>query len=201
MEFANIAYVSITSMTLVSSIKLIKEGYDRDLHTKTLVHVATGKKVCDIEKHFGVMTLEFNLINESTATVEKTVPQKNEVLNQTPNKKIEVLIDQAPMKGKEVKKTPQSINISEPITHGKSDRKHIMELNQSDERQRNPSLNNPHSSRQVDSESGDHLTKALSDGLKERFTKTPNMKNGGPKKQAKSPDITRHTDSNRTEKA
>jgi hypothetical protein len=45
MKFANTTYVLITSITLVSFIKLIKEGYDRDMHTKTLVHVATGKKV------------------------------------------------------------------------------------------------------------------------------------------------------------
>jgi hypothetical protein len=44
MKFDNTAYVLITSMTLVSFTKLIKEGYDRDMHTKTLVHVATEKK-------------------------------------------------------------------------------------------------------------------------------------------------------------
>jgi hypothetical protein len=158
MEFANTAYVLITSMTLVSFTKLIKEGYDRDMHIKTLVHVATEKKVCDIEEHFGVMTLEYNLINVidgSTATVEMTASKINEVLN-----------NQAP---KEVEKTSQSTINSEPITHGKSDREHTMELNQSDEAQQNPSLNNPHSSRQVDSGGGE-----------DQFTKAPNS-NGGPK--------------------
>jgi hypothetical protein len=190
MKFANTAYVPTTSMTLVSSTKLIKEGYDRDMHTKTLVHVATGKKVCDIEKHFGVMTLEFNPINGSTATVEKTAP--NEVLN-----------DQAP---KEMEKTPQSTTNSEPITHGKSDTEHTMELNQSDEGQQNPSLNNPHPSRQVDSGGGG-----------EHFTKASNLKNGGPQKHERlkqaNPTITNqkevenshrkthHKDPNRTEKA
>jgi hypothetical protein len=104
-----------------------------------------------------------------------------------------MLIDQAP-KEKEVKKTPQLITNSEsasvPIIHGKSDTEpHIMKLNQSDEGQRNPSLNNPHPSRQVDSGGGDH------------FTKAPILKNDGHKKQAKSPDITHHNNSNRTEKA
>ncbi len=241
MEFVNTAYVPITSMTLVSSTKLIKEGYDRDMHTKTLVHVATGKKVCDIEEHFGVMTLEYNSIpiqpteyveygatvdprNEmenaasidlrsSTATVEMTVPKINEVLNETPNKKIEmlnnqaskkheVLIDQAP---KEVEKTPQSITNSESITHGKSDTEsHIMELNQSDDGQQNLSLNNPHSSRQIDSGGGgDQFIKAsnTNGGRKEHFTKAPNLKNGGLKKQAKSVAKTHHKDSNRTKKA
>jgi hypothetical protein len=166
MKFANIAYVLITSMTLVSSTKLIKEGYDRDMHIKILVHVATDKKVCDIEKHFGIMIFEYNFINvihESTTIVEKTA--SNEVLNnETSNKKIEMLIDQT-SKEKEVEKTPQSITNSESvsvsITHGKSDTEsHTMELNQSDEEQQNPSLNNSHPSRQVDSGGGDHFTKA-----------------------------------------
>ncbi len=213
MEFANIVYVLITSMTLVSSTKLIKEEYDKDMHTKTLVHVATGKKVCDIEKHFEVMILEFNPIDGSTATVKLTAP--NEVLNETPNKKIKMLNNQTPKinkmlndqapKEKEMKKTPQSITNSESIIHEKSDTKpHIMKLNQSDEEQQNSSLNNSHSSRQVDSGGEDHFIKTSNTkngDLKGRFTKAPNMKNGGYKKQAKSSDITHHKDSNRTEKA
>jgi hypothetical protein len=213
MEFANTAYVPTTSMTLVSSTKLIKEGYDRDMHTKTLVHVATEKKVCDIEKHFEVMTLEFNPTDGSTATVEMTAPKINEVLNKAPNKKIEVLNDQAP---KEVKKTPQPITNSEPITHGKSDTEpHTMELNQSDEAQQNSSLNNPHRSRQIDSGGGgDHFTRApnTNGGPKRRFIKAPNIKNGGHNKHKKSPITnqkevesshrkTHHKDPNRTEKA
>jgi hypothetical protein len=183
MEFANTAYVPTTSMTLVSSTKLIKEGYDRDMHTKTLVHAATEKKVCDIEEHFGIMTLEYNPINvidESTTTVEMTAP--NEMLN-----------NQAP-KEKEMKKTPQPITNSEsvsiPITRGKSDREpHTMKLNQSDEAQRNPSLNNPHPSRQIDSgDDEDHFTKTpnANDGPKRRFIKAPNIKNGGHNKHKKS---------------
>ncbi len=158
MKFDYTAYVLTTSMTLVSSTKLIKEGYDRDMHTKTLVHVATEKKICDIEEHFGIMILEYNsipiqpteyveygatvdprnemenmtsnnLTNESTATVKKTAPKINEVLNETPNKKIEMLNNQAPTKEKEVKKTPHSTTISEsvsvPINHEKSGTKPI----------------------------------------------------------------------------
>ncbi len=126
MKFANTAYVLTTSMTLVSSTKLIKQGFDRDMLTKTLVHVATGKKVCDIEEHFGVMTLEFNPIDESTATLENAAPfnPRDEVLNEAPKKKIEMLnnqalkkhemlIDQAPME-KEEEKTSQSITNSDP---------------------------------------------------------------------------------------
>jgi hypothetical protein len=103
----------------------------------------------------------------------------------TPNKKIEMLNNQAPTKEKEMKKTPQPTTNSEPITHEKSGTEpHTMKLNQSDERQRNnPSLNNPHPSRQIDSgDDGDHLTKALNDDPKGHFTKAPNLKNGDPKK-------------------
>jgi hypothetical protein len=223
MEFANTAYVPTTSMTLVSSTKLIKEGYDRDMHTKTLVHVATGKKVCDIEEHFGVMTLEYvenaAPINprSSTATVEMTAPKINEVLNNQAPKKHEVLNDQAPTKEKEVEKTPQSITNSESVSvsinHGKTDTEpHTMDLNQSDEGQRNTSLNNPHPSRQVDSGGGDHFTKAPNTnggGPKGRFTKALN---GGPNKHKKplitnqkevenSHRKTHHKDPNRTAKA
>ncbi len=191
MKFANTVYVLITSMTLVSFIKLIKEKYDRDMYTKTLVHVATEKKICDIEKYFEIMILEFNLINESTTIVKMTTPKINEMLN-----------DQTP-KEKEMKKTPQQ-SVSIPINYEKSGTKpHTMKLNQSDERQRNPLLNNPHPSRQIDSEDEDHFIKTpnTNDDLKERFTKTPNLKNNDPKKQAKSPDITHHKDPNRTAKA
>ncbi len=98
-----------------------------------------------------------NLTNESTATVKMTAPKINEMLNNlTP-------------KENEVKKAPQPITNSEPITHGKSDKEHTMELNQSGQGQKNTSLNNPHPSRQVDSGGEDHLTKALNDGLKGRF--------------------------------
>jgi hypothetical protein len=204
MKFANIAYVLITTMTLVSFIKLIKEEYDRDMHTKTLVHVATEKKICDIEEHFGVMILEYNVINESTATVKKTASKINEVL-----------IDQAP-KEKEMEKTSQFITNSESIIHEKSDTKsHIMKINQSDERQQNLSLNNSHSSRLINSGSDeDHFIKAsnMNDGRKGHFIKAPNMKNGGLKKHKKplitnqkevenSHRKTHHKDPNRTAKA
>jgi hypothetical protein len=179
MKFANIVYVLITSMTLVSFIKLIKEEYDRDMHIKILVHVATEKKVCDIEKHFGVMILDYNLINESTAIVKMTIPKINEMLT-----------DQASKNQKREKKMFCSITNSESITHEKSGREHIMKLNQSDERQRKkPSLNNSHSSRQIDSGNDE-----------DHFIKTSNT-NDDLKKQAKSSDITHHKNSNRIEKA
>ncbi len=128
MKFVNTTYVFIINMTLVSFIKLIKEEYDRDMHTKTLVHVATEKKVCDIEKHFEVMILEFNFTNESTTTVKMTASKINEMLNNQASEKHEVLNNQA-SEEKEEEKTSQSITISESITHGKSGTEsHIMKL-------------------------------------------------------------------------
>ncbi len=204
MKFANIAYVLIISMTLVSFIKLIKEGYDRDMHTKTLVHVATEKKICDIEKHFGVMILEFNLIDKITTIVEKTAS-------------IEMLIDQASKDQKRKEKMFCLIINSESIIHEKSDREHIMKLNQSDEGQRKKlSLNNSHSSRQIDSAGGgDHFIKTsnANDGPKGHFIKVSNLKNGGSQKHECSKQAnliitnqklmrkTHHKDPNRTAKA
>jgi hypothetical protein len=119
----------------------------------------------------------------------------------------EILNNQVP-KEKEMKKTSQSITNNEsvlvPISYEKRDKKHIMKLNQSDEKQRNKiSMNNSHSSRQIDSESEDHFIKTsnTNDDLKERFIKIPNLKNDDFKKQAKSSNITHQKNSNRIEKA
>jgi hypothetical protein len=218
MKFANIAYVSITSMTLMSSIKLIKEEYDKDMHIKIFVHVATEKKICDIKKHFEIMILEYNFTNESTTIVKMTISRINEMLNETSNKKIEMLNNQTSKKHemlndqaskeKEMKKTSQSItnneSISVSISHEKSDKKHIKKLNQSDEKQqKNFSLNNSHSSRQIDSENEDHFIKTsnTNDDRKEHFIKISNLKNDDLKKQAKSSDITHHKNPNRIAKA
>jgi hypothetical protein len=119
MKFVNTTYVFIISMTLVSFIKLIKERYDRDMHIKTLVHVATEKKICDIEKHFEIMILQFNLteyvkyettvdsrneiknatsINSRSSTTIVKMTVSNEMLNETSNKKIEMLNNQTSKK-------------------------------------------------------------------------------------------------------
>jgi hypothetical protein len=66
-------------MTLMSFIKFIEERYDRDMHIKTLVHVVIEKKICDIEKHFEVMTLQFNLTEY--VKYETTVDFRNEMKN------------------------------------------------------------------------------------------------------------------------
>jgi hypothetical protein len=220
MKFDNTAYVSTTNMTLVSSVKLIKQGYDRDMHTKTLVNIAIDQKVCDIEEKFGVMLLEYNPIPiQFTSDVEYGAPitrnaivaksATNEVLNEASNdQKNEMLIDQAPKEKEEMENPSRPTTNSEQITHEKIDREHTMKFYQSNEGQRKkPTLNNPHPFRQ-DSGGGDDITKApkpKNGGPRGRFTKAPNIRNGGPKKQAKPPDIevrnAHHKDPNRTEKA
>jgi hypothetical protein len=83
-----------------------------------------------------------------------------------------------------------------------------MKLNQSNgEQRKEPTLKNPHPSRQIDSGDEDHFTKTpkpKNDGPKEHFTKAPNIRNDGAKKQAKPLDTEirndHHKNPNRTEK-
>jgi hypothetical protein len=90
-----------------------------------------------------------------------TIPKINKMLNETPNKKHEMLIDQALKNQKREEKMPYSIT--------------------NNEEQQNLSLNNSHSSRQINSGGKDYFIKTpnMNDDLKERFTKISNMKNGG----------------------
>jgi hypothetical protein len=67
---------------LISSTRLIKEDYDRDSHTNTLMHMKTGTKVCEISMHCNVLLLKFNSIENKHAnsvqsrkfTTTKTTP-------------------------------------------------------------------------------------------------------------------------------
>jgi hypothetical protein len=52
-------------------------------------------------------------------------------------------------------------------------------------RQQNLSLNNSHSSRQIDSDNEDHFTKTLNNDLEERFIKISNLKNDNLNKHRK----------------
>jgi hypothetical protein len=130
MKFANIVYVLIINITLVSSIKLINQEYDKNMHTKILVHVVTDQKICNIKKHFEMMTLKYvknaTSINSRSAIVTKSVSneQKNKMLTESTSKKKE-----------EMKNSFRSITNSEQITHEKSDREHIMKFYQSNKRQ------------------------------------------------------------------
>jgi hypothetical protein len=59
MDFAKTAWVPTTNMTLVSVNKLKKEGYIWDMNQNVLIH-QKGKKVCNIEEHYGLPIIEFN---------------------------------------------------------------------------------------------------------------------------------------------
>jgi hypothetical protein len=60
MDFAKTAWVPTTNMTLVSVNKLKKEGYIWDMNQNVLIQQKDGKKVCNIEEHYGLPTIEFN---------------------------------------------------------------------------------------------------------------------------------------------
>jgi hypothetical protein len=74
MEFAKTAYIPSTNMTLVSLNKLKKEGYVWDMQEDVLIHKTSGQKVCNIEEHYGLATIEFNPVEITHAAVEKNAP-------------------------------------------------------------------------------------------------------------------------------
>jgi hypothetical protein len=53
----------------VSQSKLEKEGFDRDSFIKTLIHLKTGKQVCEIQERFEVQLLEYNLISRDNQAI------------------------------------------------------------------------------------------------------------------------------------
>jgi hypothetical protein len=85
MTFKKTAYIPTCSVTLVSQNKLEKEGFDRDPHTKTLIHLKTGKQVCEIQGRFGVQLLEYNPVSRDDQMVANSVqPSKNTMVKATP---------------------------------------------------------------------------------------------------------------------
>jgi hypothetical protein len=62
MDFAKTAWVPTTNMTLVSVNKLKKEGYIWDMNQNVLIH-QKGKKVCNIDEHYGLPIIEFNPVS------------------------------------------------------------------------------------------------------------------------------------------
>jgi hypothetical protein len=57
-------------MTLVSVNKLKKQGYIWDMNQNVLIH-QKGKKVCEIEEHYGLPTIEFNPVTTKEMTIKK----------------------------------------------------------------------------------------------------------------------------------
>ncbi len=80
LKFANKAWISSTDVILISSTRLIKEEYDRDLHTNTLMHMKSDTKVCEISMHCNVLLLEFNLIKHANSIQ----PRKSTLTKATP---------------------------------------------------------------------------------------------------------------------
>jgi hypothetical protein len=71
----------------VSQSKLEKEGFDRDSFIKTLIHLKTGRQVCEIQGRFGVQLLEFNLISredQNQQMANSVQPSKNTMVKATP---------------------------------------------------------------------------------------------------------------------
>ncbi len=68
MKFAKTAYISFINMTLVSLNKLKKKDYVWNMQEDVLIDHKSDQKVCDIEEHYDLATIEFNSMN---VTVEK----------------------------------------------------------------------------------------------------------------------------------
>ncbi len=64
MTFKQTAYISSTDVTLISQSKLMKVNYDRDMYSKKLIQKSFRKQVCDIQKHYEMFLLQYNLIDE-----------------------------------------------------------------------------------------------------------------------------------------
>jgi hypothetical protein len=56
--FDNTAYISFIDVTLVFSIKLIKQRFDRCSRTNTLMKMNSEKKICDIQMRYNLLILE-----------------------------------------------------------------------------------------------------------------------------------------------
>jgi hypothetical protein len=73
MTFAKTAWIPSCKMTLVSAFNLRELGYDRDPISKTLVHVATRKQMCQIERRFEEYLLEYNPIDVNQSKLDNPI--------------------------------------------------------------------------------------------------------------------------------
>ncbi len=53
---------------------MLVEDYVWDMQEDVLIHKTSGQKVCNIEKHYGLATIEFNPVEITHAAVEKNAP-------------------------------------------------------------------------------------------------------------------------------
>jgi predicted nucleic acid-binding protein len=56
--FENTAYISFIDVTLVFSIKLIKQRFDRCSRTNILMKMNSKKKICDIQMRYNLLILK-----------------------------------------------------------------------------------------------------------------------------------------------
>jgi hypothetical protein len=70
MIFIKTTWISSANLTLIFVIKLMTQKYDRNSISKTLIHVKTGKQICEIQRRFGMQLLECNLIQMTCPTVD-----------------------------------------------------------------------------------------------------------------------------------
>ncbi len=73
MTFVKTTWISSCKMTLVFASNLRELEYDRNLISKTLVHVATRKQMCQIERRFEEYLLEYNSIDVNQSKLNNSI--------------------------------------------------------------------------------------------------------------------------------
>jgi hypothetical protein len=74
--FDNTVYISFIDVTLVFSIKLIKERFDRCSRTNTLIKMNSKKKICDILMRYNLLIFEDDEDNEMTVNFANFVQSR-----------------------------------------------------------------------------------------------------------------------------
>jgi hypothetical protein len=80
MTFKKTTYIFICSVTLVFQNKLEKERFDRDSHTKILIHLKTDKQICEIQKRFEMQLLEYNLISKNDQMMTNSIQLSKNIM-------------------------------------------------------------------------------------------------------------------------
>jgi hypothetical protein len=80
MTFKKTAYISINIVTLVSQFKLEKKEYDRDSYIKILIQMKTSKQICEIQKHYKMQLLEYNLISRNDYQMTNSIQLSKNIM-------------------------------------------------------------------------------------------------------------------------
>jgi hypothetical protein len=73
MTFVKTNWISSCEMILVFAFNLRELEYNRDLISKILVHVATRKQICQIERRFEEYLLEYNSIDVNQSKLNNSI--------------------------------------------------------------------------------------------------------------------------------